>query len=121
MIILLFLFVSTLISGTEIPQTALKVLSVIAYEQPVTKTRLNEILGKSVKQELDYLYDNAGNILNIYDNVNNLNESMTYDSLNRLTEAEIGADLYKYSYNALGNMMKIVHNNETKILYYNSY
>lgn len=48
--------VSDLISGTEIPHNVLKVLSIIAYEQPVTKTRLSEILGKSVKSEVAYLY-----------------------------------------------------------------
>lgn len=48
--------VTSLISGTEIPRNVLKVLSVIAYEQPVTKTRLSEILGKYVKTEVDYLY-----------------------------------------------------------------
>lgn len=48
--------VTELISGTEIPKSVLKVLSVIAYEQPVTKTRLSEILGKSVKSEVEYLY-----------------------------------------------------------------
>lgn len=46
------------VHGTEIPKPVLKVLSVIAYEQPITKTRLNEILGKSVKEEVDYLYKN---------------------------------------------------------------
>ncbi|MEC8221174.1 MAG: SMC-Scp complex subunit ScpB [Nanoarchaeota archaeon] len=49
---------SDMISGTEIPANVLKVLSVIAYEQPVTKTRLSEILGKSVKNEVNYLYRN---------------------------------------------------------------
>lgn len=49
---------SDMISGTEIPANVLKVLSVIAYEQPVTKTRLSEILGKSVKTEVNYLYRN---------------------------------------------------------------
>ncbi len=48
--------VSDLISSVEIPLPILKVLSVIAYEQPVTKTRLSEILGKSVKSEVAYLY-----------------------------------------------------------------
>ena len=47
---------SSLISGTEIPRNVLKVLSVIAYEQPVTKTRLSEILGRYVKEEVDYLF-----------------------------------------------------------------
>ncbi len=50
--------VGEMISGTEIPTNVLKVLSVIAYEQPVTKTRLSEILGKSVKDEVNYLYRN---------------------------------------------------------------
>lgn len=48
--------VTNLISGVEIPKNVLKVLSVIAYEQPVSKTRLSEILGRAVKQEVDYLY-----------------------------------------------------------------
>jgi len=48
--------VEDLVSGVEIPQKILKVLSVIAYEQPVTKTRLSEILGRYVKEEVDYLY-----------------------------------------------------------------
>jgi segregation and condensation protein B len=50
--------VSDLITNVEIPQKVLKVLSIIAYEQPVTKTRLAEILGRSVKQEISYLYRN---------------------------------------------------------------
>ncbi len=50
--------VSEVVTGTEIPKNVLKVLGVIAYEQPVTKTRLSEILGKSVKQEVGYLYRN---------------------------------------------------------------
>jgi len=43
------------LSNYEIPKSALKVLAVIAYEQPITKTRLNEILGKSVIKEINYL------------------------------------------------------------------
>jgi len=50
--------VEDLISGIEIPPKALKVLSVIAYEQPVSKTRLSEILGRYVKDEVDYLHRN---------------------------------------------------------------
>jgi len=48
--------VEELISGVEIPKKVLKVLSVIAYEQPVSKTRLAEIIGKYVKEEVDYLF-----------------------------------------------------------------
>ena len=50
--------VSEVVHNVEIPKAVLKVLSVIAYEQPVTKTRLSEILGKSVKQEVGWLYRN---------------------------------------------------------------
>lgn len=50
--------VEDLISGVEIPPKVLRVLSVIAYEQPVSKTRLSEILGRYVKVEVDYLYKN---------------------------------------------------------------
>jgi chromosome segregation and condensation protein ScpB len=50
---------ASIVVGTEIPKEVLKVLSVIAYEQPVTKTKLAEILGKSsVKNELLYLKEN---------------------------------------------------------------
>lgn len=47
-----------LISNVEIPAPILKVLSVVAYEQPVSRTRLAEILGKSAKSELEFLYKN---------------------------------------------------------------
>lgn len=50
--------VSDVVQNVEIPKNILKVLSVIAYEQPVTKTRLSEILGKAVKQEVGWLYRN---------------------------------------------------------------
>lgn len=49
--------VSELITSVEMPKAVLKVLSVIAYEQPITKTRLLDILGKSVKKEVDFLYE----------------------------------------------------------------
>ena len=48
--------VTSLISDVEIPQATLKVLSIIAYEQPVTKTRLGEIIGRTVKTDVEYLY-----------------------------------------------------------------
>jgi len=48
--------VEELISGIEIPKKVLKVLSVIAYEEPVSKTRLAEIIGRYVKEEVDYLF-----------------------------------------------------------------
>lgn len=50
--------VTDVVQNVEIPKNVLKVLSVIAYEQPISKTRLSEILGKSVKQEVGWLYRN---------------------------------------------------------------
>lgn len=50
--------VTELVAGTEIPADSLKVLSVIAYEQPITKTRIAEILGRSATKEVAYLYRN---------------------------------------------------------------
>ena len=49
---------SDLVANLEIPQHYLRVLSVIAYEQPVSKTRLAEIIGKNVQSEIAYLYRN---------------------------------------------------------------
>ena len=49
---------SDLVANLEIPVHYLKVLSVIAYEQPVSKTRLAEIIGKNVQSEIAYLYRN---------------------------------------------------------------
>ncbi|MFT4244306.1 MAG: SMC-Scp complex subunit ScpB [Candidatus Woesearchaeota archaeon] len=49
---------SDLVANLEIPIHYLKVLSVIAYEQPVSKTRLAEIIGKNVQSEIAYLYRN---------------------------------------------------------------
>lgn len=50
--------ITNLVSGTELDKKVVKVLSVIAYEQPVTKTRLSDILGKTVKNEVEWLYRN---------------------------------------------------------------
>lgn len=47
------------IKNTEIPKQVLKVLAIIAYEQPVTKTRLNEIIGRGVLKEISYLFKNG--------------------------------------------------------------
>ena len=50
--------VERLVSKVEIPPKTLKVLSMVAYEQPITKTRLSELLGRGVIKELDYLRRN---------------------------------------------------------------
>ncbi len=48
--------INDILSRTESPPTHLKVLSIIAYEGPLTKTGLNKILGKSVIDEIISLH-----------------------------------------------------------------
>jgi len=79
--------------------------------------RLRNILINNI-QNLTYNYDKVGNIVSIIDPINRRNHYLSYDNLNRLVEATIGDDVYKYSYNPLGNMMKIVHNDESKKFVY---
>ena len=50
--------VEELVSGIEIPPQTLKILSMVAYEQPITKTRLSELLGRGVINELENLRKN---------------------------------------------------------------
>lgn len=44
------------ILSQEIPKKTLKVLSIIAYEQPISKTNLAKILGRYAKEDFDFLY-----------------------------------------------------------------
>ena len=81
--------------------------------------RLSRILIPNI-QDLSYTYDNVGNIKLIDDAVTNIDHVLSYDALDRLTEAQVGPDRYRYSYNPIGNMMKIVKNNdESKKFTYN--
>jgi YD repeat-containing protein len=70
-------------------------------------------------QQLNYTYDSAGNIILINDTVNSRTQRMAYDFLDRLVNATINNDAYIYSYNAIGNILKIVRNgtNTTKYVY----
>jgi len=70
-------------------------------------------------QNLTYSYDHVGNILSISDSVLNRDHVMTYDALNRMKTATIGSDVYKYTYNPIGNMMNIVENGQSKKFVYN--
>ncbi len=83
-----------------------------------TNNRLVSISIPNV-QSLSYTYDSVGNILTINDAINNRLHTMTYDSLDRLSKAIVGPDRFVYSYNSIGNIMKIVKNNESKKFMYN--
>ena len=57
-------------------------------------------------QKFDYSYDAIGNVLNRSDSNQGWSETFTYDSLNRLTAANIGVNIAKsFSYNAIGNLL----------------
>jgi hypothetical protein len=43
-------------------------------------------------QNFSYAYDSLGDLLERADNVQGLSETFSYDSLNRLTSATVGAD-----------------------------
>lgn len=61
-------------------------------------------------QNLNYSYDNVGNVISIDDSANNRLYSMSYDNLDRLTNVSIGEFKWVYNFNSLGNILKIVRN-----------
>jgi len=62
-------------------------------------------------QQLNYTYDNVGNIARINDSSNNRSYSMSYDRLDRLTNVSINSYSWIYSFDAIGNILKIIRNN----------
>ncbi len=54
-------------------------------------------------QNLSYTFDAIGNLLTRNDTIDSLNETFTYDPVNRLTQAT-GAVTKSYQYNAIGNI-----------------
>ena len=80
-----------------------------------TNFRLAEIK-TDTKQELDYTYDDFGNIIEINDSVNARNLSMQYDDLHRLIYTNINTQEFNFFYNAIGNILNITIN-DTNITY----
>jgi len=80
--------------------------------------RLTQIKTNTI-QQLDYSYDSVGNVITINDSVNSRNHRMSYDFLGRLVNVSIGTSNYVYSYNPIGNILKIVRDrtNTTKFVY----
>jgi YD repeat-containing protein len=59
----------------------------------------------SYRYKANYLYDNVGNITDIYDTVPSLNASFGYDDLYRLTSASYsGGKSYNFTYDEYGNL-----------------
>ncbi len=72
--------------------------------------RLRQIKTDTI-QQLNYTYDNVGNILSINDSVNNRTYTMSYDRLDRLTNVTIGGFSWIYHYDAIGRILKVIRNN----------
>ena len=84
--------------------------TVTAYEyhpQNLRLTRMSTVSAQSeVLQDLVYLYDAAGNIVEIVDNVNTADQSFEYDALNRLVQAsgyQYGTKVY--AHDEIGNIL----------------
>jgi len=86
---------------------------VMNYTYNSANNRLLSIISPNV-MSVNYSYDNDGNILSISDGVTGRIQQMSYDYLDRLVSATVGADSYVYSYNSIGNIMKAVKNNQSK-------
>lgn len=82
------------------------------------KGRITEIKTGSL-QNLSYSYDAVGNIIRINDSANGRLYKMSYDYLDRLINTSIGGINYVYSYNEIGNILKMVRDNvnTTKFVY----
>ncbi len=91
---------------------------VTAFDYIPTNLRLRQIKTDTA-QNLNYTYDNVGNVLSINDSAQNRTYSMSYDRLDRLTNVSINNFNWVYSYDAIGNILKIVRNSsETTYLKY---
>ncbi|KAF0196209.1 MAG: hypothetical protein FD167_5834, partial [bacterium] len=71
--------------------------------------RLRQISTDNI-QQLNYTYDNIGNIISINDSINNRSYSMSYDNLDRLTNVTINPFSWVYSYDSIGRILKVIRN-----------
>ena len=55
-------------------------------------------------QDLNYSFDNVGNISHIQDNANTASQDFLYDGLNRLIQASGAYGVMTYGYDSIGNM-----------------
>jgi len=67
-----------------------------------------ERINTSNLQDLNYTFDNAGNILSIKDDVASETQSFTYDALDRILTASVsGGYSREYDYNSIGNIISV--------------
>ena len=79
------------------------------YSYNSSNLRLTKIK-TSNKQELAYLYDSVGNVLNINDSAHNVNYLMDYDDLDRLTSTTISGSfdvIFGFIYDQIGNIRNV--------------
>ena len=91
--------------------------SVFSYDS--SNNRINQIKTDNNLQQLDYTYDNVGNVISINDAVNSRDYHMSYDGLDRLINTTINNDIYQYEYDSIGNIKRIVRGAVAKRLIYN--
>ncbi|QIB64764.1 RHS repeat domain-containing protein [Kineobactrum salinum] len=64
-------------------------------------------VGSTTIQHFSYSYDNVGNMISREDELHGLSETFTYDTLDRLTTAQLGTDApTNYGFNSIGNMVE---------------
>ena len=83
------------------------------YAHDQANNRLLGIASPGI-QSIAYSYDAVGNIISINDSISGRMQSMSYDYLDRLVNATVGADSYIFNYNSIGNIKKLVENNVSK-------
>lgn len=77
------------------------------------------------RQDLNYIYDNVGNVKSINDTVNLIKQSMEYDNIDRLTKADRfdnNSKVYNmsFTYDSLGRILNITKDlDDDFIFYYN--
>jgi len=85
--------------GSTVAQTFQGVSSRLASQQ--------SMVGPSTIQDFTYTYDNVGNMLSRQDFYHGLSETFTYDTLDRLTSANVGGGaLVNYGFNPIGNLVE---------------
>lgn len=95
-------------------------LLITNYTYDSSSFRITEIKTEG-KQDLDYAYDNIGNVIGIIDSINGRNLTMEYDDLDRLVHTSIidsGTTLLSFVYNEIGNMLNISAVGEPDVEFY---
>jgi RHS repeat-associated protein len=80
------------------------------YTYDPNSLRLSHLLTKNAGrgttlQDLNYQFDNAGNVKSITDYINTATQNFVYDDLNRLTQASGNYGTFTYQYDSIGNIL----------------